>query len=206
MIRLSTFYSKFCIKATLLFCFLAVGLVILFGCADPNTQKKSDTTSQPSSDTVDKKIKIGLSMDSLRVERWQKDRDIFIAEAEKLGAEVIVQSADGDERRQNEQAENMITQGVDVLVVIPKDSVAAAQIVQVAHAEGIKVVAYDRLIRESSPDLYISFDNEQVRVSASRISDSSEAEGRLFPTRWCPNRQQRTTPPKRTNACFANRT
>ena len=107
-------------------------------------------------DSSNKKIKIGLSMDSLRVERWQKDRDIFIAEAEKLGADVIVQSADGDERKQNEQAENMITQGVNVLVVIPKDSVAASQIVKAAHAEGIKVIAYDRLIRESEPDLYIS--------------------------------------------------
>lgn len=101
-------------------------------------------------------------MDSLRVERWRKDRDIFIEEAKKLGAEVIVQSADGDERRQNQQAENLITQGVDVLVVIPKDSVAAAQIVKSAHEEGIKVIAYDRLIKESNPDLYISFDNEQV--------------------------------------------
>ena len=113
-------------------------------------------------DTSKKKIKIGLSMDSLRVERWQKDRDIFIAEAEKLGAEVIVQSADEDPLKQNEQAENMITQGVDVLVVIPNDSVASSQIVKSAHAEGIKVIAYDRLIRESEPDLYISFDNEQV--------------------------------------------
>lgn len=101
-------------------------------------------------------------MDSLRVERWRKDRDIFIEEAKRLGAEVIVQSADGDEQRQNEQAENLITQGVDVLVVIPKDSVAAAQIVKSAHEENIKVIAYDRLIRESEPDLYISFDNEQV--------------------------------------------
>ena len=140
------------IRFSTLFCFFVVGFVLFFGCADPSTQKKSDTDSTPSAATVDEKIKIGLSMDSLRVERWQKDRDIFIAEAGKLGAEVIVQSADGDERRQNEQAENMITQGVDVLVVIPKDSVAAAQIVQVAHAEGIKVIAYDRLIRESSPD------------------------------------------------------
>ena len=131
---------------------------VLWGCADPSAPKKSEQATT----TPAKKIKIGLSMDSLRVERWQKDRDIFKAEAEKLGAEVIVQSADGDERRQNEQAENMITQGVDVLVVIPKDSVAAAQIVQAAHAEGIKVLAYDRLIRESEPDLYISFDNEQV--------------------------------------------
>ena len=136
--------SKVCLKTTVLLCVWIVCLSALSGYADA------------------KKIKIGLSMDSLRVERWQKDRDIFTAEAKKLGAEVIVQSADGDERRQLQQAENMITQGVDVLVVIPKDSVAASQIVQVAHAEGIKVVAYDRLIRESSPDLYISFDNEQV--------------------------------------------
>ena len=150
--------SKVCVKVILLFCVLTACLVMLFGCTDPGTQKKSEETDA----TATKKIKIGLSMDSLRVERWQKDRDIFTAEAEKLGAEVIVQSADGDERRQNEQAENMITQGVDVLVVIPKDSVAAAQIVQAAHAEGIKVIAYDRLIRESSPDLYISFDNELV--------------------------------------------
>ena len=126
--------------------YLICSVMILFGCAD----------------TSNKKIKIGLSMDSLRVERWRKDRDIFIEEAKRLGAEVIVQSADGDEQRQNEQAENLITQGVDVLVVIPKDSVAAAQIVKSAHEENIKVIAYDRLIRESEPDLYISFDNEQV--------------------------------------------
>tara|TARA_B100001013_G_scaffold306201_1_gene209249 strand:+ start:217 stop:378 length:162 start_codon:yes stop_codon:yes gene_type:complete len=53
-------------------------------------------------------------MDSLRVERWQKDRDTFKSRAEKLGAEVIVQSADGDARKQNDQ------------VVIAKDGVAAA--------------------------------------------------------------------------------
>ncbi len=109
-----------------------------------------------------KKIKIGLSMDSLRVERWRKDRDIFKERAEKLGAEVIVQSADGDARKQNDQADNMLTQGVDVLVVIAKDGVAAAHIVEAAHKEGVKVLAYDRLIMNSDVDLYISFDNEQV--------------------------------------------
>ena len=140
--RCMTFNNAMVFLAILLICCTT----ILSGCADSSK----------------KKVKIGLSMDSLRVERWRKDRDIFIAEAEKLGAEVIVQSADGDERRQNQQAENLITQGVDILVVIPKDSVAAAQIVQSAHEEGIKVIAYDRLIKESNPDLYISFDNEQV--------------------------------------------
>jgi len=154
----STFKSKVYLKLIPVFSILTASLLMLFGCADPSAPKKSEKAD----DTAAQKIKIGLSIESLRVERWPRDRDIFIAEAEKLGAEVIVQSADGNARRQNEQVENMITQGVDVLVVIPKDSVAAAQIVQAAHAEGIKVLSYDRLIRESSLDLYISFDNEQV--------------------------------------------
>lgn len=131
-------------------------------------------------DTSDKKIKIGLSMDSLRVERWQKDRDIFKAEAEKLGAKVIVQSADEDPLKQNEQAENMITQGVDVLVVIPNDSVASSQIVKSAHAEGIKVIAYDRLIRESEPDLYISFDNKQVGFLQAEYLLRKKPKGNFF--------------------------
>ena len=134
----------------------------VFGCADTSNKEKSDTSQGENVNPTEKKIKIGLSMASLRVERWHKDRDIFIREAEKLGAEVIVQSADEDAVKQNEQSENLITQGVDVLVVIPEDSVASSQIVKAAHAEGIKVIAYDRLIKESEPDLYISFDNEQV--------------------------------------------
>lgn len=137
-------------------------LIMLLGCSDTSNKQKSDTPQDENVDTTKQKIKIGLSMASLRVERWHKDRDIFIREAEKLGAEVIVQSADEDAVKQNEQAENLITQGVDILVVIPEDSVASSQIVESAHAEGIKVIAYDRLIRESEPDLYISFDNEQV--------------------------------------------
>ena len=144
--RTSIFFKMLKPPYCIVYLFLISSIVILFGCSDASN----------------KKIKIGLSMDSLRVERWRKDRDIFTEEAKRLGAEVIVQSADGDEQRQNEQAENLITQGVDVLVVIPKDSVAAAQIVKSAHEEGIKVIAYDRLIRDSEPDLYISFDNEQV--------------------------------------------
>lgn len=147
-----------------LFIILICCTTMLLGCADTSKQK----------------IKIGLSMDSLRVERWQKDRDIFEAEAEKLGAEVIVQSADEDPLKQNEQAENMITQGVNVLVVIPNDSVASSQIVKSAHAEGIKVIAYDRLIRESEPDLYISFDNKQVGYLQAEYLLRKKPKGNFF--------------------------
>jgi len=107
-------------------------------------------------------VRIGLSMDTLKEERWQHDRDLFVARAQELGAEVLVQAANGDDKTQNQQAENLLTQGVDVLVVIPHNGEVAASIVDSAKRQNVPVIAYDRLIRNSEPDLYISFDNEKV--------------------------------------------
>lgn len=108
------------------------------------------------------KIRIGFLMDSLKEERWQKDRDLFVNRANELGAEVIVQSADGKDETQIKQAESLLIQGVDVLVVIPHNSEVSATIVEKAKKENVPVISYDRLIRNSEPDLYISFDNERV--------------------------------------------
>lgn len=108
------------------------------------------------------KTKIGLSIDDLRVERWTRDRDFFVAKAEELGAEVIVQSANAQEATQIQQIENMITQGVDVLVIVPFNGKALSNVIEEAKAEGIEVVSYDRLILDSDIDVYISFDNVGV--------------------------------------------
>src|SRR5688500_14382454 len=62
-------------------------------------------------------VRIGFSMDTLKEERWQRDRDLFVARARELGAEVLVQSANGDDKAQVQQCESLLTQGVDVLVV-----------------------------------------------------------------------------------------
>lgn len=107
-------------------------------------------------------LRIGLSMDTLKEERWQRDRDLFVARARELGAEVLVQSANGDDKAQVQQAESLLTQAVDVLVVIPHNGEVAATIVESAKARGVPVISYDRLIRSSEPALYISFDNEKV--------------------------------------------
>jgi D-xylose transport system substrate-binding protein len=108
------------------------------------------------------KIKIGLSLDTLKEERWQHDRDLFVAHATALGAEVLVQAANNDEALQNSQAENLLTEGVDVLVVVPHNGKTAATIVDSAHKAGIPVIAYDRLINDCDLDLYISFDNVKI--------------------------------------------
>ena len=110
----------------------------------------------------DGKIVIGMSLDTLKEERWQRDRDLFKAKVEELGGEVKVLSADGNDQTQLSQAEQLISQGVDVLVVVPHNAEATATIVEKAHKEGIKVIAYDRLIKNSEVDYYISFDNVRV--------------------------------------------
>lgn len=108
------------------------------------------------------KIKIGLSFATLAEERWKVDRDLFVAEAERLGADVVVAAANGDENLQNSQAENLITQGIDVLVVIAQNGETASTIVEAAHRSQIPVIAYERMIKNSDLDLYVSFDSVKV--------------------------------------------
>jgi D-xylose transport system substrate-binding protein len=109
-----------------------------------------------------KNPKIGFSIDDLRVERWTRDRDLFTAEAQKLGAKVFVQSADASEQRQIAQIENLISRGVDVLVIVPYNATVLNNAIKEAKKAKIKVVSYDRLILNSDVDAYISFDNNKV--------------------------------------------
>jgi D-xylose transport system substrate-binding protein len=106
--------------------------------------------------------KIGLLMSDLRLERWQKDRDLFTDAAEAMGAKVYTQSANGDVTTQISQIENMISRGVDVLVIVPENGEVLGNVLAEAKAEGIKVLAYDRLIKFADIDLYVSFDNIRV--------------------------------------------
>jgi D-xylose transport system substrate-binding protein len=107
-------------------------------------------------------IKVGLSMDTLRGDRWAKDRDLFTAKCNELGVGVLVQSANSDDSLQVTQAENLLTEGVNVLVVIPHNDKSCATIVEAAHKVGVPVLAYDRLITNCDLDMYVSFDNVKV--------------------------------------------
>ena len=109
-------------------------------------------------------LTIGLSLDTVREERWQRDRDEFVKHAEELGAKVLVQVANNSDVLQNSQCENLLTQGAQVLVVAPHNSRSAATIVETAHRAHVPVIAYDRLIENADVDLYMSFDNLQVGV------------------------------------------
>ncbi|MGC9353039.1 MAG: sugar ABC transporter substrate-binding protein [Mariniphaga sp.] len=107
-------------------------------------------------------VKVGFLMHALDKERWENDRDFFVKKVQELGGTVEVRVADNDADKQLAQANELLANGVDVLVVIPVDQFAAAKIVENAHAKDAKVISYDRLIKNCPLDFYISTDNVEV--------------------------------------------
>jgi len=108
------------------------------------------------------KQKIGLSFSDFATERWKTEEELMRAQLEDLGYEVITAEANHDVKLQNDQIDNMVTQGVDVIIIVAEDGDAAATAVTNAAKEGVKVLAYDRLVK--SPDIaaYLSFNNVEV--------------------------------------------
>jgi D-xylose transport system substrate-binding protein len=96
---------------------------------------------------------IGFSMDTLKESRWQKDKQLFVAAAEKLGARVQVQSANSDDTRQMQDIEALLSNNVDVLVIVPHNARAMATAVNKAHEAGVAVIAKDRRVTDSELDL-----------------------------------------------------
>jgi D-xylose transport system substrate-binding protein len=105
---------------------------------------------------------IGFSMDSLVVERWRRDLDIFTRAVNDLGAKVIVEVADQDPAVQEQQVRALADKGIDVLVIVPNDADRLSAVVREVKAKGLPVLSYDRLVRRAGVDLYVSFDNEKV--------------------------------------------
>lgn len=107
-------------------------------------------------------VRIGFSLDSLVVERWTRDMEVFSRAARDLGAELVLELADQDPGVQETQIRQLAAQGIDVLVVVPNDAERLSAVIREVKAKGIPVLSYDRLVRDANVDLYVSFDNEKV--------------------------------------------
>jgi D-xylose transport system substrate-binding protein len=108
------------------------------------------------------KPKIGFSIEAMKGERWQTDRDSFEARAKQLGADVIFADAGGDDYRQFQQVTDMLKAGIKVLVLLPHDAAMANRMVDAAKSANVKVISYDRLVPNGDVDLYVSFDRLQI--------------------------------------------
>ena len=108
------------------------------------------------------KFKVGLSFSDFETERWSVEEAALRSQFESIGWQVITQVANHDAKLQNDQISNMITQKVDVIIVVAEDGAAAATAVDEAARAGVKVISYDRLIKSPNLACYISFDNVAV--------------------------------------------
>ena len=113
-----------------------------------------------------KEIVIGVSLPTQRDERWVRDKAIMEQYAKEKGVTVKIENADYNAAKQVSQVENLISQGIDVLILTPiLDSLnipVTAAMVEKARKSGIKVISYDGLITNSDLDLYVSFNNIMV--------------------------------------------
>jgi D-xylose transport system substrate-binding protein len=123
------------------------------------------------------KIKIGFLEPQLKTDRYIKETEYFTKKIEALGGECISASADEDDQLQIRQAKEMISKGVKVLVICAVNQNTAPEIVRVAHKAKIKVIAYDRLIRNCDLDYYITFDSEKVGELMANYVTKIKSEG-----------------------------
>jgi D-xylose transport system substrate-binding protein len=128
-----------------------LSLVLLAGLALPACKKQEGP-------------QVAFLLSTLQEERYQKDVKYFEARAKELGLRVVTLAADNDNAKQIAQVEDVLTQGVKVLVIQPTDSQAASSYVRLAHERGAKVIAYDRAIIAPDLDYYVSHDSYRVGV------------------------------------------
>ena len=151
-------------KLRAIFLFLAAALA--FSCANgPGKQANIDSNKTSASG---KKVKIGFAMATVKEERWQRDRDAFEAHCKQVDVDCVITVADNSSSRQANDVDNLLTQGVDVLVIAPQEATEAAAMVEKAKAQGVPVISYDRLINSDKIDLYIS---HQVPVIGRKIAE-----------------------------------
>ena len=140
---------------------VAVAALVGAGCGDNN---KSDSSSSSSSSGGTKAGKVAVLLpDSKSSVRWETvDRPFRKAAFDKAGIQSEIQNAEGDKSAQQQQAEQAITNGAKVLLLVNLDSGSGAAIEANAKSQGVKVIDYDRLTLKGSSDYYVSFDNEAV--------------------------------------------
>ena len=141
---------------------LAIGAVVFAGCGGDDSSSSSGASGGSSSGGDKGKVAV-LLPDSKSSVRWETvDRPFLKKAFDDAGIGNEIQNAEGDKSTQQQQAEQAITNGAKVLLLVNLDSGSGAAIAANAKSQGVKVIDYDRLTLNGDSDYYVSFDNEQV--------------------------------------------
>jgi D-xylose transport system substrate-binding protein len=124
-------------------------------------------------------VTVGLAFPDLESERWKKEEALLTILLEEKGYEVISVVANQDARLQADQVDNLVSEGVKAIIIVPVDGDALVPAVERAIAENVKVLAYDRLIKSAKLSAYLSFDNREAgRLQARALLDALDIENR----------------------------
>lgn len=129
-------------------------LINFISCSKKATENISPVKQNP--------ITIGFSIDTLAIERWRRDTDVFLATAKEMGADVIVQNAGNSIDEQIRQIQYLIDKNVQAIVIVAKKADSLTEVIRNATSKNIPVISYDRLILNASIDLYLTIDSEKV--------------------------------------------
>lgn len=152
-------------KLKLLFLFLCVSFIA--ACVE-GPQQTGNAVQNGKTTAPKGKTRIGFAMATTKEERWQRDKEAFEAHCKKMDVECVVTVADNKADKQANDVDNLLTQGIDVLVIAPQDATQAASMVEKAKAQNVPVISYDRLINSDKIDLYVS---HQVPVIGRKIAE-----------------------------------
>ena len=169
---------------------VALAMMILVACGGTTTTEtpaeEAAATEVPAEEAVATEApaaevsgKVGIVLPTKDEPRWVQDETRFREALEAAGYDVEILFSQGDSAKERANVEDLITKGIQVLIITPQDGTAAAAAAEAARDAGVKVISYDRLIRDTDAvDYYVTFDSIAVGAQQAQfLVDNAEGEG-----------------------------
>ncbi len=161
--------------------YLLVIAAMLLGIAacQPTETTTTEEAAQPTEAAAESELSVGIVLPTRDEPRWIQDETRFREALTAAGYEVEILFSQGSSAREQENVEALITKGIQVLIICPHDGTAAAAAANAARAAGVKVISYDRLIRDTAAvDYYVTFDSVAVGAAqAQYLVDNATGSG-----------------------------
>jgi putative multiple sugar transport system substrate-binding protein len=164
-------------KSLILFSLLLVFSMVFAACTpqeeEPAEPPVGEEPSEPS------ELAVGIVLPTKDEPRWIQDQTRFEAKLNEAGYDVEILFSQADPSQEKANVESLITKGVEVIILCPHDSAAAAASAEAAREAGVTIISYDRLITDTDAvDYYVTFDSVAVgEAQAQYLVDKAEGEG-----------------------------
>ncbi len=161
----------------LLIALLALAGLALTACGPKATEEAM--APDEAAPVADERLAVGIVLPTKDEPRWIQDEARFEEAIAAAGYDVEILFSQGDPAKEKANVEDLITKGIEVLIICPHDGTAAAAAAEAARAAGIKVISYDRLIRDTEAvDYYVTFDSVAVgEAQAQYLVDKASGTG-----------------------------